>query len=34
MPELNKLCAIADRSEQSGQPLTKQLIVTVTPSNG
>jgi molybdopterin-dependent oxidoreductase alpha subunit len=32
MPELNVLCAIADRSEQSGQPLTKQLIVEVTPA--
>jgi molybdopterin-dependent oxidoreductase alpha subunit len=30
MPELNVLCAIADRSAQSGQPLTKQLIVEVT----
>jgi hypothetical protein len=29
MPELNVLCAIADHSEQSGQPLTKQLIVEV-----
>jgi hypothetical protein len=32
MPELNLLCAIADHSEQSGQPLTKQLIVEVTPA--
>jgi molybdopterin-dependent oxidoreductase alpha subunit len=32
MPELNVLCAIADYSEQSGQPLTKHLIVEVTPS--
>jgi molybdopterin-dependent oxidoreductase alpha subunit len=32
MPELNVLCAIADRSEQSGQPLTKHLIVEVTPA--
>jgi hypothetical protein len=32
MPELNVLCAIADYSEQSGQPLTKQLIVEVTPA--
>ena len=31
MPELNVLCAIADHSEQSGQPLTKQLIVEVRP---
>lgn len=29
MPELNVLCAIADHSGQSGQPLTKQLIVEV-----
>jgi hypothetical protein len=29
MPELNLLCAIADHSEDSGQPLTKQLIVEV-----
>jgi hypothetical protein len=32
MPELNVLCAIADHSEQSGQPLTKQLIVEITPA--
>jgi anaerobic selenocysteine-containing dehydrogenase len=32
MPELNVLCAIADHSGQSGQPLTKQLIVEVTPA--
>jgi molybdopterin-dependent oxidoreductase alpha subunit len=32
MPELNVLCAIADHSEQSGQPLTKQLIVEVSPA--
>jgi molybdopterin-dependent oxidoreductase alpha subunit len=32
MPELNLLCAIADHSQQSGQPLTKQLIVEVTPA--
>jgi anaerobic selenocysteine-containing dehydrogenase len=32
MPELNVLCAIADHSTQSGQPLTKQLIVEVTPA--
>src|SRR6202011_6324432 len=30
MPELNVLCAIAYHSEQSGQPLTKHLIVEVT----
>lgn len=29
MPQLNVLCAIADHSEQSGQPLTKHLIVEV-----
>jgi hypothetical protein len=32
MPELNVLCAIADYSQQSGQPLTKQIIVEVTPA--
>ena len=32
MPELNVLCVIADHSEQSGQPLTKQLIVEVSPA--
>ena len=32
MPELNLLCALADHSEQSGQPLTKQLIVEVSPA--
>jgi anaerobic selenocysteine-containing dehydrogenase len=32
MSELNVLCAIADHSEQSGQPLAKQLIVEVTPA--
>jgi molybdopterin-dependent oxidoreductase alpha subunit len=32
MPELNVLCAIADYSEQSGQPLTKHLIVEVSPA--
>jgi hypothetical protein len=31
MPELNVLCAIADHSAQSGQPLIKQLVVEVTP---
>jgi molybdopterin-dependent oxidoreductase alpha subunit len=34
MPELNVLCAIADHSQQSGQPLTKQLIVEVIPASG
>jgi hypothetical protein len=29
MPELNVLCAVADHSEQSRQPLTKHLIVEV-----
>ena len=32
MPELNLLCGISDYSEQSGQPLTKHLIVEVTPA--
>jgi molybdopterin-dependent oxidoreductase alpha subunit len=32
MPELNMLCAIADHSEQSEQPLTKHIIVEVTPA--
>ena len=32
MPELNVLCAITDHSEQSEQPLTKHLIVEVTPA--
>jgi molybdopterin-dependent oxidoreductase alpha subunit len=32
MPEMNVLCALADYSEQSGQPLTKHLIVEVTPA--
>jgi molybdopterin-dependent oxidoreductase alpha subunit len=31
MPELNVLCGIADFSTQSEQPLTKHLIVEVTP---
>jgi anaerobic selenocysteine-containing dehydrogenase len=34
MPELNVLCAIADQSRQSGQPLTKHLIVEVIPAAG
>jgi hypothetical protein len=34
LPELNVLCALADRSDQSGQPLTKQLIVEVMPASG
>jgi anaerobic selenocysteine-containing dehydrogenase len=29
MPELNVLCGIADYSAQSGQPLTKRLVVEV-----
>ena len=32
MPELNLLCALSDRSQQSEQPLTKHLIVEVTPA--
>jgi hypothetical protein len=28
----NVLCAIADHSQQSGQPSTKHLIVEVTPA--
>jgi hypothetical protein len=30
MPELNVLCAIADHSTQSEQPVTKHLVVEVT----
>jgi len=32
MPELNVLCGLADFSTQSGQPVTKHLVVGVTPS--
>jgi molybdopterin-dependent oxidoreductase alpha subunit len=32
MPELNVLCALGDYSEQSGQPLTKHIIVEVRPA--
>jgi molybdopterin-dependent oxidoreductase alpha subunit len=32
MPELNVLCGIADYSTQSGQPVTKHLVIEVTPS--
>ena len=32
MPELNVLCGIADYGTQSGQPVTKHLIVEVTPA--
>jgi hypothetical protein len=32
MPELNVLCGIADYSTQSGQPITKNLVVEITPS--
>ncbi|GAA2589316.1 FdhF/YdeP family oxidoreductase [Winogradskya consettensis] len=32
MPELNVLCALTDNSSQSEQPLTKHLIVEVTPA--
>jgi molybdopterin-dependent oxidoreductase alpha subunit len=34
MPELNVLCGIADFSTQSEQPVTKHLVVEVTPSRG
>ncbi|HEY9227640.1 MAG TPA: FdhF/YdeP family oxidoreductase, partial [Gemmatimonadaceae bacterium] len=34
MPELNVLCGIADLSTQSGQPVTKHLVVDVRPSAG
>jgi molybdopterin-dependent oxidoreductase alpha subunit len=34
MPELNVLCGIADFSTQSEQPLTKHLVVDVTPAAG
>jgi anaerobic selenocysteine-containing dehydrogenase len=34
MPELNVLCSLADQSEQSSQPLTKHLVVEVTPARG
>ncbi len=33
MPELNVLCGIADVSTQSEQPVTKHLVVEVTPSH-
>jgi hypothetical protein len=32
MPELNLLCGIADVSTQSEQPITKHLVIEVTPS--
>ncbi|MCW2936732.1 MAG: hypothetical protein JWM19_7694, partial [Actinomycetia bacterium] len=32
-PELNALCGIEDYSTQSGQPVTKHLVVEVTPSS-
>jgi anaerobic selenocysteine-containing dehydrogenase len=32
MPELNVLCGIADFSAESEQPLTKHLVVDVTPA--
>jgi anaerobic selenocysteine-containing dehydrogenase len=32
MPELNVLCGLADVSAQSDQPVTKHLVVSVTPS--
>jgi molybdopterin-dependent oxidoreductase alpha subunit len=34
MPELNVLCGIADFSTQSEQPVTKHLVVEVTPVTG
>jgi molybdopterin-dependent oxidoreductase alpha subunit len=34
MPELNVLCGIADVSTQSEQPVTKHLVVEVTPATG
>jgi molybdopterin-dependent oxidoreductase alpha subunit len=34
MPEMNVLCGIGDISTQSGQPVTKHLVVDVTPSRG
>jgi hypothetical protein len=33
MPELNILCGIADFSTQSEQPLTKHLVVEITPAH-
>jgi anaerobic selenocysteine-containing dehydrogenase len=33
MPELNVLCGIADISTQSEQPVTKHLVVEITPSH-
>jgi molybdopterin-dependent oxidoreductase alpha subunit len=33
MPELNVLCGLADVSTQSDQPVTKHLVVSVTPSH-
>lgn len=32
MPELNVLCGLADVSPDSGQPVTKHLVVEVTPA--
>jgi hypothetical protein len=32
VPERNVLCGIADVSAQSGQPVTKHLVVEITPS--
>jgi len=34
MPELNVLCGLADFSPASGQPVTKHLVVEVTPRGG
>jgi hypothetical protein len=32
MPELNVLCGIADLSSESEQPVTKHLVVEITPA--
>ena len=34
MPELNVLCGLADASTQSGQPVTKHLVVDVVKQAG
>ena len=34
VPEMNVLCGVADISTQSEQPVTKHLVVDVTPSRG
>lgn len=33
MPELNLLCGIADYSTESEQPVTKHLVVEITPAH-